>query len=71
MSSKTYEDSRGWRYRVMPGLGDDTFKGRYNKPGESGWHCMRQMPWRDRVEAAEVDLAAYAGTKGWRIIQEY
>ena len=41
MSSKTYEDSRGWRYRVMPGLGDDTFKGRYNKPGESGWHCMR------------------------------
>ena len=71
MSSKIYEDSRGWRYRVMPGLGDDTFKGRYNKPGEQGWHCMRQMPWRDRVEAAEIDLAAYAGDKGWRIIQEH
>ena len=37
---KKYIDSRGWKYQVMPGLGENTFKARYQRPekqGDGGW----------------------------------
>ncbi len=64
-----YEDSRGWKYQVMQGLGHDQYKARYNKPGARGWHCVRVLPWRDSPEAAEKDLAEYAGKKRMREVQ--
>lgn len=66
MDNCVWEDSRGWRYKVMPGLGHEQFKARYNKPGSSGWHCVRILPWRDNPEAAENDLTEYAGKKRMR-----
>ena len=48
---KVYEDSRGWRYRVMQGLGTE-YKARYNKPGKGGWHCVARLPWRATAEEA-------------------
>ena len=66
MKKKVYIDARGWRYRVMPGLGEHYFKGRYNTPEGSGWHGMRQLPWRDNADAAQVDLDLLAQERGWK-----
>lgn len=63
---KTYRDSRGWLYRIMPGLGENTYKARYRQPGKSGWHCMRQLPWRDNQIEAEADLEVYAASHKWK-----
>ena len=57
-----YEDSRGWLYQVMPGLGA-TWKARFKAPHRSGWHCVPRLPWRHDEEAAEEDLRAYAEKK--------
>ena len=62
---KTYIDKRGWLYKVRAGLGGDTFSGVYQKPGKSGWKSMKQLPWRDSLDAAQGDLNRYAGAKGW------
>ena len=64
--SKTYRDARGWLYRVMPGLGGNTYKGRYQQPGKSSWRCMRQLPWRDNQVEAETDLEVYAASHKWK-----
>lgn len=63
-----YEDSRGWRYTVMAGLGTQ-FKARYLKPKACGWHCVKVLPWRDTVEEAENDLVEYAKKKKMRECQ--
>lgn len=63
---KAYVDDRGWRYQVMPGLGVDTHKARYNKPGTSGWKCCKNLPWRDSPQAAQADLDTLAKAKGWK-----
>ena len=63
-----YEDERGWLFKVMPGLGVDTYKARYKKPEASGWHCVARLPWRSTVIAAQEDLDEYARRKGWRQI---
>ena len=63
---KTYFDARGWIYRVMPGLGGDTFKARYRKPDSSVWKCVATLPWRDTAEEAQADLDQLAARKGWR-----
>lgn len=34
--SKKYIDSRGWKYQVMSGIGEDTFKARYQRPEKQG-----------------------------------
>lgn len=42
-SAAKYKDRRGWKYKVMSGIGDNSFKGRYQKPeksGSIGWKCM-------------------------------
>lgn len=60
-----YEDKRGWRYRVMGGLGDSNWKARYIKPGKTGWHCVATLPWRKTAEEAQADLDELAGRKKW------
>lgn len=62
---KTHIDKRGWRYRVMPGLGESNYKARYQKPGKSGWKCMANLPWRKSFDEAQSDLNAMAKLKAW------
>ena len=67
---KTYIDNRGWRYRVMPGLGSDEFKARYQKPEhngtDNGWKCVARLPWRNSAEEAQEDLDQLARKRGWK-----
>ena len=65
--STIYVDDRGWLYKVMPGLGLNAYKGRYQKPGKSGWKCMTNLPWQSDFETAQADLDALATDKGWRV----
>ena len=58
---RVYEDHRGWRFMVMPGLGNE-YKARYVKPGKKGWHCVATLPWRASLERAQEDLDAYAAS---------
>lgn len=65
---KAYIDNRGWKYKVMAGLGDNTFKARYQKPeknGSIGWKGLHAVPWRNSFDEAQADLNAYAKQKGW------
>lgn len=66
---KTYIDSRGWKYRVMSGLGENTFKARYQKPekhGDTGWKGLASVPWRKSFDEAQADLNLLAEKKGWQ-----
>lgn len=66
-----YKDKRGWRYRVMSGIGmPPVFKGRYNKPNSDAWKCVRALPWRETKEEADKDLAEYAARHNMQIIEE-
>jgi len=60
-----YIDERGWKYQVMPGIGSNTYKARYQKPGNGKWSCYTKLPWRDTPEAAEADLKTLADKKSW------
>ncbi len=60
---KAYIDERGWKYKVMPGLGDSNFKARYQKPGKSGWKCMTNMKWCKTFDEAQTDLNNMANLK--------
>ncbi|HHW03392.1 MAG TPA: hypothetical protein GXX35_11410 [Thermoanaerobacterales bacterium] len=62
---KIYVDNRGWKYRVMGGIGGDAYKARYQKPGKAGWHCMRNLEWRKSFDEAQSDLNAMAKLKKW------
>jgi len=64
----TFIDSREWKYRVMSGLGDAGFKGRYQKSGKASWKCMRNLEWQKRFDQAQSDLNKMAAAKGWRSI---
>lgn len=67
--SKKYIDSRGWKYKVMSGLGDNTFKARYQRPekqGDVGWKGLAAVPWRSTREEAQADLDRLAEKKGWK-----
>lgn len=68
MNKSVYQDSRGWKYKVMTGLGGDTFKARYCKPRKDGYHCCRQFDWQSSFDDAQVDLDVYAQQHGWRRI---
>lgn len=63
---KTYVDNRGWKYKVMSGIDQDTYKGRYQRPGKSGWKCMNNMEWRKTFDKAQSDLNTMAEAKGWK-----
>lgn len=62
---KTYVDERGWKYRVMPGIGINTYKARYQKPGKPGWHGVAKLPWRESFDVAQADLNRLAKEKQW------
>lgn len=65
---KKYIDSRGWKYQVMGGLGDNVFKARYQRPekhGDIGWKGLAAVPWRRSREEAQADLDQLAEKKGW------
>ena len=66
---KKYIDSRGWKYKVMGGLGDNTFKARYQRPekhGDVGWKGLASVPWQNTREEAQADLDRLAEKKGWK-----
>lgn len=70
MSGKKYIDSRGRKYKVMSGLGDNAFKARYQRPekqGDVGWKGLAAVPWRSTREEAQADLDQLAQKKGWRV----
>ncbi|GEM_PF-530573 len=64
----TYQDNRGWLFRVQEGLGN-MFKARYKKKGKLRWSCVQVLPWRETWDEAAEDLAAYAEKKGMGIIK--
>lgn len=57
---KTYKDSRGRLYRVMPGRINYDYKGRVQRPDVPGWFGIRSLPWQSSPAEAEKDLAEYA-----------
>lgn len=66
--SKKYIDGRGWKYMVLPGIVDGSYKARYqkdNKYGAFGWKCVAALPWRNTFEEAQADLDQMAVKKGW------
>ena len=66
---KKYIDARGWKYQVMSGLGQNTYKARYQKPDKhvtDGWHCVKTLPWQSTPEAAQADLDRLAEKNRWR-----
>ena len=65
---KSYIDDRGWKYQVMSGIGENTYKARYQKPekhGSVGWKGLAAVPWRKTFDEAQADLNAHAKKKGW------
>lgn len=66
---KVYEDGRGWQFKVMGGLGKNTFKARYKKISRDGWHCVAILPWRTTAEEAQADLDSYAAKKGMKEVR--
>lgn len=73
MKAKVYEDHRGWRYKVMQGLGESNFKARYHRPEYkkgSGWRCVTVLPWRESVSEAQADLDKWAVKKGMKEVRE-
>ena len=66
---RKYVDGRGWKYQVMPGISGNTFKARFQKPeknGQSGWKCVRTLPWQDEFTKAQEDLDRMAHERGWK-----
>lgn len=67
--AKMYCDNRGWKYKVMSGLADNTFKARYQKAeksGSNGWKGCPMFSWRSTFDDAQADLDEYAKKKHWR-----
>lgn len=65
-----YIDQRGWKYKVMSGIGQDRFKARYQKPekhGLEGWKGVSSVPWREDFDSAQKDLNELANKKGWKV----
>lgn len=66
---RKYIDGRGWKYHVMPGISGSPFKARFQKPdknGQTGWKCVRTLPWRDVFTKAQEDLDQLARERGWK-----
>ncbi|MHB1152073.1 MAG: hypothetical protein ACYCWE_09750 [Eubacteriales bacterium] len=71
MTQTCYIDSRGWKYRVMPGISDPpSYKARYQNDkhtGGTGWHGVPIMKWRETFKEAQADLDEVAKKKGWAV----
>ena len=65
---KVYVDERGWKYKVMGGLGESNYKARYKKPVKQkyGWKGIQKLPWRKSFDEAQSDLNELAKKKRWR-----
>lgn len=65
---KVYVDERGWKYKVMGGLGESNYKARYKKPVKQkyGWKGVQKLPWQKSFDEAQSDLNVLAKKKGWR-----
>lgn len=64
---KQYTDERGWTYFVRSGIGGETFKTFYLKPGKLyGGHGWRGAPWRHTFDAAQADLNKIAKQRNWQ-----
>ena len=69
MEARKYIDRRGWKYKVMGGIGGDTFKARYQMPDwdkRKGWKGVRSLPWRPSFDEAQIDLDRMAQERGWK-----
>ena len=65
---RSYQDNRGWKYKVMSGIGENKFKARYQKPnkhGNVGWKGLACVPWRSTFDEAQADLNEIAEKRGW------
>ena len=62
---KSFIDDRGWKYRVMSGIGENSYKARYQKPREKSWKGLHTVPWRKTFDEAQTDLNVLATQKGW------
>ncbi|HBC93611.1 MAG TPA: hypothetical protein DCZ10_12150 [Pelotomaculum sp.] len=54
---KVYVDNRGWKCKVMPGIGEGNYKTRYQKPeksGSTGWKGVAALPWRKSFDEAQA-----------------
>lgn len=68
MSETVYEDSRGWKYKVMEDLAGK-FCPRYQKPGKAGWKtCHHGFGHVESREESEAALAAWAKKKGMKVV---
>ena len=70
MKAKVYKDERGWKYRVMPGIGGGAYKARYQKTdhtGDYGWKGVQRMKWWPTFEDAQSELDKKAAEKGWTL----
>jgi hypothetical protein len=66
---KKYIDSRGWKYKVMPGIGESNYKARYQIPeksGNVGWKGVQSLPRRKSFDEAQADLNLWAEKKGFQ-----
>lgn len=66
---KSYIDKRGWKYKVMGGIGPNAYKARYQRPensGDKGWKGLACVSWRQTEEEAQADLDALAAPRGWK-----
>ena len=64
---KIYQDNRGWIYSVHSGIGGDTFKTFYLKPGKSGGgHGCSSVDWQNSFDEAQADLNSLAESKKWK-----
>ena len=68
---KMYIDDRGWKYKVMGGIGGK-YKIRFQtdrQSGDVGWKGYPVIPWRDTLEDAEADLEDQAKKRGWKLVE--
>ena len=55
----SYRNSRGWLYRVQPGLGGK-WRAQVLRPGKTRWESAPFLPWQTYQKDAEQDLLLYA-----------
>ena len=67
--NNSYIDKRGFKYKVLPGIGLRSFKARRQSPdkyGDTGWKSLSSVPWRSTFDEAQADLDRLAKAKGWQ-----
>ena len=70
MCAVTYRDDRGWKYRVMAGIGENSWKARCCGAGKLGGDSGGRLPWRDTPEQAQADQDKWAVRKEMTAVEE-